>query len=149
MWKTVVAIVVSASVMGGLVGGLVGMAQSPARSVWDGAFTDAQALRGMEAYDVSCASCHQADLSGGVLVGDDEAPALRNVDRLAARKDLDALFSFVKNGMPADSPSSLTDATYIDIVAYILQQNAFPAGHTELKADPGTLKTIAIVRTRP
>ena len=138
-WKTCAAVVVSA--------GLLGMAQSGARSVWDGVFTEAQAERGREAYDVSCASCHQADLSGGVLVGDDEAPALRNVERLTARKDLDTLFTFVKNGMPADAPASLTDATYIDIVTYLLQQNGFPAGRDELKADAAALKTIAIVRT--
>ena len=143
MFRTIAAITVSAALMGGV----KGMAQSTAGSVWDGVFTEAQAERGRESYDVSCASCHQADLSGGVLVGDDEAPSLRNVDRLAARKDLNALFTYVKNGMPADNPSSLTDATYIDIVAYILQQNAFPAGRSELKADAETLKTIAIVKT--
>lgn len=125
--------------------GLLGMAQNGAMTLRDGVFTEAQAERGREAYEVSCASCHQSDLSGGVLVGDDEAPALRNVERLAARKDLNTLFTFVKNGMPVDAPASLTDVTYLDIVTYLLQQNGFPAGRAELKPDSEALKTIAIV----
>src|SRR5256885_2149239 len=34
------------------------------RSVWDGVFTDAQAKRGKESYDYSCAGCHSPDLEG-------------------------------------------------------------------------------------
>jgi hypothetical protein len=35
-------------------------------------------------------------------------------------------------------------ATYIDIVAYILQANGFPAGRQELGLDPGPLAQIAM-----
>jgi mono/diheme cytochrome c family protein len=125
----------------------VGMTQAGApRTVWDGVYTQAQAARGHVEYDTWCASCHQSDLSGGVLVGDDEAPALRSMEKLLERRDLDNVYTFIKNGMPREEPGSLKDETYIDILAYLLQENGFPAGAAELKADPSVLKTIAIVR---
>lgn len=45
--------------------------------------------------------------------------------------------------MPFDDPSTLSDDVYIDIVAYLLQVNAFPAGTDELK--PVGLERIKIV----
>ena len=126
---------------------LMGMAQSAtSRTVWDGVFTPAQAERGRAEYDVWCASCHQSDLSGGVLVGDDEAPPLRSVEKLIERRDLDNVMTFIKSGMPRDDPGSLKDETYVDILTYLLQENGFPAGTTELKMDAAALKAIAIVR---
>lgn len=116
------------------------------RTVWDGVYTQPQAARGNVEYDTWCASCHQSDLSGGVLVGDDEAPALRSMEKLVERRDLDNFFTFIKNGMPREEPGSLKDETYIDILAYLLQENGFPAGAAELKADPSALRAIAIVR---
>ena len=125
----------------------VGMTQArPSRTVWDGVFTEAQAERGRTEYDIWCASCHQSDLSGGVLVGDDEAPTLRSVEKLIERRDLDNLFTFIKNGMPRDEPASLKDETYVDILTYLLQENGVPAGKTELEMDAAALKAIAIVR---
>ena len=125
----------------------VGMTQAGAsRTVWDGVFTTAQAERGRTEYDLWCASCHQSDLSGGVLVGDDEAPALRSVEKLIERRDLENVMTFIKNGMPRDEPGSLKDETYVDILTYLLQENGFPAGTSELKMDAAALKAIAIVR---
>jgi hypothetical protein len=39
----------------------------------------------------------------------------------------------------------LGDAAYLDVLAYILQQNSFPAGTEELKPDVVLLKGIQIV----
>jgi hypothetical protein len=39
----------------------------------------------------------------------------------------------------------LGDAAYLDVLAYILQQNSFPAGTEELKPDAVLLKGIQIV----
>src|SRR5262249_55807962 len=44
--------------------------------------------------------------------------------------------------MPRNEPGSLDAPTYVDIVAYILQQNGFPPGTSELKA--GELKDIQL-----
>jgi mono/diheme cytochrome c family protein len=46
-------------------------AQDGPTSVWDGAYTEAQATRGEGAYERECATCHLAD-----LLGDGIAPAL-------------------------------------------------------------------------
>ena len=48
--------------------------------------------------------------------------------------------------MPRDDPGSLEESVYIDIVAYVLQQNAFPSGAEELKSDAETLKSILFVK---
>jgi hypothetical protein len=37
--------------------------------------------------------------------------------------------------MPADDPSTLSDDTYLDILAYVFQANDFPAGSVELGLD--------------
>jgi mono/diheme cytochrome c family protein len=130
-----------------LVGVGSAMAQSSgSRTVWDGVYTQAQAERGRTEYDVWCASCHQSDLTGGVLVGDDEAPSLKSMEKLLERRDLDNVFTFIKNGMPKEEPGSLKDESYVDILTYLLQENGFPAGTTELKADAAVLKAIAITR---
>jgi hypothetical protein len=40
--------------------------------------------------------------------------------------------------MPRDDPSTLPDAVYVDLIAFILDANAFPPGAAELKADRGS-----------
>jgi len=107
------------------------------RNVWDGVYSQEQAGRGRTAYNISCSSCHRPDLSGfeGVLRGE------KFMDRW--REDsLDSLFSMIKRSMPRNDPGSLASDTYADIVAYILQQNEFPSGTTELK--PEALKDIQV-----
>jgi hypothetical protein len=44
--------------------------------------------------------------------------------------------------MPRSKPASLTPQEYSDIVAFILQQNGFPAGTSELSADTLGLKDL-------
>jgi hypothetical protein len=104
--------------------------QSSIKNVWDGVFTDNQASRGRASYNASCASCHRSDLTGyeGALKGQ------RFMDRW--REDaLESLYSNIKRSMPRNAPGSLETATYLDIVAYILQQNGFPAGVSDLSFD--------------
>lgn len=107
-----------------------GVAQTPAsvRSVWDGVYTAAQADRGKVAYDATCASCHHEDLSGASarpLVG----------DRFWQDWGEDTLFSLyatTKATMPRDGAGALSDETYLDITAYILKANGYPAGSSDL-----------------
>jgi quinoprotein glucose dehydrogenase len=93
------------------------------RTVWDGVYTEAQASRGKAQYEASCRSCHR----GGPR-RDDEFM------RDWSGSDLESLFTQIKVSMPPGAPSSLSDAAYADIVAYVLQANAFPAGSSELAA---------------
>jgi S-disulfanyl-L-cysteine oxidoreductase SoxD len=101
-----------------------------AKTVWDGVFSEDQARRGRASYNASCGSCHRADLTGyeGVLKGQ------KFIDRW--REDaLESLYSNIKRSMPRNAPGALDTATYLDIIAYILEQNGFPAGLSELSSD--------------
>jgi mono/diheme cytochrome c family protein len=93
------------------------------RTVWDGVYTEAQASRGKVQYEASCRSCHRDGPRR-----DDEFM------RDWGGSDLESLFKQIKVSMPAGAPSSLSDAAYADIVAYVLQANAFPAGRSEFAA---------------
>jgi len=118
------------------------------KTVWDGVYTDAQAARGRAQYEASCSSCHESGpRKDGAFM------------RVWSETDVDDLFSQIKLSMPAGAPSSLIDSAYLEIVAYMLQVNAFPAGPNELNADaiksiriegkngPGPVPTFALVRT--
>jgi len=110
----------------------------PTRTVWDGVYAAAQADRGQAAYVMSCSRCHGEDLtsSGNVLRG------AKFVDKW--REDnLKSLFTGIRNTMPRQAPGSLSDQVYTDIVAYLLQVNAFPSGAEELRTD--TLESIRLV----
>jgi mono/diheme cytochrome c family protein len=114
-----------------------------AQTVWDGVYSDAQAARGKERYVKECSSCHLADLSGS-----DQAPPLTGEPFLVQWENRTAgdLFTSLRTTMPQGTPGQLSSQVYAEIVAYLLQVNAFPAGSGELARDPDLLKGIRIVR---
>jgi len=115
----VLAIAVHLAVLGGQ--------QTPTAPV----YTAAQAGEGRTAYEASCAACHRADLGGAV-----DAPQLAGGTFLGAwggRTTTD-LLRYLQMGMPPDSPGSLSEATYLAIVAYILQANGAAPGQQPLTA---------------
>jgi mono/diheme cytochrome c family protein len=103
-------------------------AQEGGKTVADGVYTDTQASRGAAVYDGACGGCHRPDLGGGT------GPALRDqrFAREFAGKDLKTLFTKIVTTMPRNSPASLGENTYLDIVAHLLRENGFPAGSQEL-----------------
>ncbi len=108
------------------------------KSVWSGVYTAAQAARGDVAYDKSCSlSCHQPRLNGygGVLIGASFTEHWRE-------DNLGNYFDRIKGTMPRGAPGSLSDPTYVDIIAFILKSNGFPAGNSELT--PAVLTKIQI-----
>ena len=115
-------------------------ASSP--SIWRGVFTAEQAKRGNDAYQASCSGCHGSDLHAT----DPEAvdltgPALRakwNGKKLQER------FETIRDTMPPGNANTLGDKTYMDILAFILQSNEFPAGNQELV--PETAKAIVFTQ---
>ena len=113
------------------------------RSVQDGVYTRDQAARGQKEYSVFCASCHASDLSG-TNSGDSGAPPLRR-ETFMKGSDANALFTLIRMNMPRDAPSQLSDQQYLDVMAYLFQQNGFPAGSDELTADAERLRSIKIV----
>ena len=120
---------------------LAGRAASvqPAKTVWDGAYTEEQAMRGEASYQDECASCHMADLRGegfaSALIADAFTQRWQN-------GSVGDLLTVVKVTMPQDSPSTLSDEAYADIVAYLLKTNGYPPGQQELSKEPANLKLI-------
>jgi len=115
------------------------------RTVWDGVYTDAQAERGRASYQQACIACHREDLRG-----DNTAPSLVGESFLFLWGDMEigALSARIQKVMPPERPGSLPAQTYIDIIAFILQNNAFPSGTTELEPDPQA-QHILISASRP
>lgn len=114
---------------------------SPSKTVWDGVYNDEQSTRGKSLSESTCLSCHGEQLSGTDL-----APALRGPEFRAAWSGRTAgdLFEKIRTSMPADSVGSLTPRQSIDLVAYVLKLNEFPAGQDELAPDAAQLNQIAI-----
>jgi hypothetical protein len=108
--------------------------QDTAKSVWDGAYSAAQAERGQKAYTANCAMCHQADLGGK-----GEVPPLKGDGFMERWHDYSVrpLFNLIRTEMPplrfrTPETRPLPDETYLDIISYIFKTNGFPAGNTEL-----------------
>jgi cytochrome c len=127
---------------------VLGAQNPPARqSVWDGVYTDAQAMRGERQYGRSCEQCHGPDLAGDPVM---EIPAL-SLDSFMTSwngKSVKDLFDTVKRSMPKDKPGSMGTGSYVDVVAYLLQANRFPSGARELARTPDELAPIVIERSR-
>jgi cytochrome c len=115
----------------------------PTRSVWDGVYTEEQALRGKNLYAQQCASCHSPDLTGGAS-GGDVAPPLAGSEFMTGWDGLTVgdLFDRIRISMPQDSPGSLSDQQSSDVLAFLLATNKLPAGTTELAKETMALKTI-------
>ena len=115
-------------------------AQGEAWPIWSGAFSAEQATRGKSSYDLFCASCHGQDLAG------QNGPTLKGA-RFLSIWDAATLREFyrkISTTMPR-AQARLDDAVYLDVIAYVLQQNGFPAGSQELTAAQETLARYQIV----
>jgi len=113
------------------------------KTTWDGVFTEAQATRGKENFLAGrCGGCHKLDLTG------DRGPALKGDDFIAHWENgsVVTLFDKIRETMPPNSPNEVTDDAKADIVAYLLQQNGYPGGKTELRAGADSLGFVDIVR---
>lgn len=122
---------------------LISAARLGAQNIWDGVYTTAQADRGKTAFETSCINCHNRDLAGSV-----RGPALRGDKFMLDWQDgsVNNLFTKIRFSMPATYPDSVSDEVKLDIVAYLLQVNGFPAGSEELKKDADRLEAIQIVK---
>ena len=96
-----------------------------------GPFTAEQAVGGRAAYQLHCASCHRPDLRGS-----GEAAPLSGTNFMTTWADRSArdLYERIHGSMPPGAAGTLGEATYVSIVAYILQANGAPAGPQPLTA---------------
>jgi mono/diheme cytochrome c family protein len=117
-------------------------AQVPPPKIWTGVYTTAQAGRGQATFTTACIRCHGADLAGTT------APALKGEHFMATwgGGSLSRLFEKIRDTMPPQFGTNiLSDTAKLEIVAFILQTNGFPAGARELGAGDD-LAAIQILR---
>lgn len=110
--------------------------------IWSGVYTAAQAERGRAVVQSHCGECHSDDLSGG------EGPALAGSTFMVKWEThtVERLFHKIRDTMPSIGSTDVSDKEKLDAVAFILQQNGFPAGSTELS---DTLPAFADIRLVP
>ena len=114
-------------------------ASAQVANVWDGAYTEAQAVRGEKSYQEHCSECH-----GTQMQGREEAPSLKqgafiyNWDGMP----VSVLFQRLRETMPLDDLRGTPRKVKADILAYIMQQNDFPAGNAPLPYQNSRLKRI-------
>lgn len=133
-----------ATAIGGVVVVAAFQAPSSARqspTVWDGVYTEAQATRGGSIYVQQCSQCHGVDLAGM-----DEAPPLNGGLFMSNWNGLTLgdLFERVRITMPLDNPDRVGREEKVDVIAYVLQANKFPAGTTELPRQTERLALILL-----
>jgi len=116
------------------------------RTVWDGVYTEVQAVRGAALFDKDCAGCHGRSGEGGGM-----APSLVEAS-FGANYDgqtVGDLFDRNRATMPPGKEWQLSAQQMADITAAMLQFNKFPAGDTELPAQSMKLKAIKYIAVKP
>jgi mono/diheme cytochrome c family protein len=98
-----------------------------------GVFSKAQAQRGKTAYTRNCQGCHSNNLQGEGI----EPPLIGELFIDAWREDrLFSLYDYMVERMPKEgrnsTPGSLKPQQYVDILAFVLERNGFPAGPQDL-----------------
>ena len=107
-------------------------------TVRDRVYSDEQAGRGRTTYDARCASCHDGGTMGPELWGD---PFLASWDS----KPVSEFFTRIKTTMPEDAPGSVRENEILDVIAYVIKTNGFPAGEQSLQSE-SALASIKFVR---
>lgn len=97
----------------------------------EGLYATEQAAHGAKVYAEQCAVCHGDHLQG--LVGPTlKGPAFASKDY---EYTIGAILGYISTMMPSSAPGSLTHQQYADLMAFLLQQNGYPAGSEPLTYD--------------
>ena len=120
--------------------------EAASRSVRDGVYTEPQAERGKSHYIRWCVDCHGDELEGDVV----EHPELAGgnfMDKWNGQ-NLGQLYERIHRDMPPGKAGSLSRQAAVELIAFILRANQFPAGDQELPQDPQLLKQIRIEKRK-
>jgi mono/diheme cytochrome c family protein len=100
-------------------------------------YSSAQSKRGKKKYKKECQECHGDNLKGGLNGG----PPIRGLNfekKFVGDVPAVALYAYISNAMPPNSPGRFSAKTYADLMAYVLNKNGFKAG-APLPTDYATL----------
>ena len=120
-------------------------AASAPLSVWDGVYTEAQAMRGKALGDQYCAGCHGIDVNSG-----EPGPWMYGND-FARRYDGHSMADLFRrlNTMPPGEPGIYGPDAMADFAAFVLWNNNFPVGPRPLPSDVEALGRIRIAVKKP
>jgi mono/diheme cytochrome c family protein len=107
-------------------------------------FTADQVTRGSDIYAERCVQCHGDTLDNGEFGG---APLNGSYFRKHwGGGSVAALVAFMKAKMPPDRPGSLTDQSYAELAAFLLDGNGYPKGDKELPPDTPSQQAMSLKR---
>jgi mono/diheme cytochrome c family protein len=107
-------------------------------------FTADQVTRGSDIYADRCVQCHGDTLDNGEFGG---APLNGMYFKQHWGGGTAAgLVAFMKAKMPPDRPGSLTDQSYADLAAFLLDANGYPKGDKELPTDAASQQKLSLKR---
>jgi len=104
----------------------------------EGAFNEAQAVRGQAMYYQHCLACH-----GESMNGVDQAPPLSG-PQFGGNWRGETLWALVERMamMPPDKPGTLSRQELVDTLAYVLWYNGLPLGDAVLPAQQDILSAM-------
>ena len=122
---------------------------------FDRYYDDEQAQRGKAYFRSACMLCHsvepnepaqsKASTSRGAWLGDQRLLFRLSGDQFANRwRNVGNLYDKIHTTMPAYDAGGLSTQEYLDILAYLLQANGFPAGKEELKNDRNLMRDMTL-----
>lgn len=124
-----------------LAGGIAVALSAVAATTAHGGYTAAQANDGARVFSNHCAQCHGYELqgqTGPALSGKDFATLLQYSNMSTTQ-----LYEFISTLMPKDDPGSLSTQQYLDVLAFILSKNGYPAGDEALsQSSLGNIKLL-------
>ncbi len=109
-------------------------------------FTADQVTRGSDIYAERCVQCHGDTLDNGEFGG---APLNgKYFKQHWGGGSVAALVAFMKAKMPPDRPGSLTDESYAELAAFLLDANDYPKGDKELPPDTASQQKLSLKQNK-
>ena len=114
---------------------IVAATSADPRTTNDAVYYKAQAKVGEQLYKDHCLICH-------------DKKYFRPIFKTWDGQSLGVLNTVMSASMPESNPGALPQQDYVDILAYVLSLNRYPAGDANLSDENGALNEITIAQRR-